>query len=1045
MAFYKQDIVDVNLETGVIHRSFLNHTIGHKDADANRFGIRAFRNGDPVDLSGAQCQAVFMAPDGTNIALTSYGTVSGNEAYVTLPQACYNVEGQFCLAIKLVGGDVTATVRIIDGVVDRTGATGAVAPTDAVPTYQEILAVYAEMQEDVADYESVVATQNGKIDDLKSAFIATMNPDTWEPNITKGSYFKAADGSTGSSNKYARTGFWYGYKRKIAVFLNNSTYECAVAYYDETGSASGTGYLGHDNYGSGIHLIPEEAIKFGVSFRRADQAVLSDADITAILAALSCYTPTDTSLTKVGTAADAQAVGNQFAEDAQSILHPMSCIDREKIGGNWDTESSGVRTIKRFNSVTISGIKTTGDRYNFGLFGNSRISAKEGTESSALCNESFVLKAGKKYRISLCIASGNAQSNSNGIEFRVYKHFQNDDSFSYETVYTYTKAEIASGMPNTIYYDLQEENDFSIGLGIFLYINVQYNNIKLVYDIEEVKSNIINKEDFQQGSYSSSTGMASDTTRIRLRLPVYARKGTIVRANLSAELEWYLWEISSESRDGGNLIKTHKWSKDTCHITGNDCFLMMAIRKTDGSNISVNDLKASDYFIVDDNTFPTVKEWERTHRVTKEYLEQGGFTSSEGAIDSDYRIRTKEPLYCSRGTRIKFNIGELYFGVWELSTESRTGGNVLRSYTWYQDEEYEVTNDSWIVIAFATASTSAQSQIISPADFDGYNAQIAIGSEYPSALSVIDEQQKIREYVAYMKGKTTIESFMFFTDSHWLNGKNWKSKVTNALNDMKNVYSTAPVDFCIYGGDAISGTSPYNQMTAETAMYYLALQDQMCRNIFGFDTYYPLVGNHDYNYQAGDLLSETDIVHVWFRRFGKAYYSFRGNETTVYCLNTGLNQINGSYDVPMDDYKWEQIDWLGNALIHDNPAHAFISMHIIINNNVHTEFCLYKEANELCAAYNAHETITKNGITYDFTGCTGKVEMFIGGHLHSDSYYGIKNGITYVTRTTANSTISPTFDLVLCDWTNRIALFKRFGTGNDLVIDLTTGQPVEST
>lgn len=169
MAFYKQDIVDVNLETGVIHRSFLNHTIGHKDAYADRFGIRAFRNGEPVDLSGAQCQAVFMAPDGTNIALTSYGTVSGNEAYVTLPQACYNVEGQFCLAIKLVGGGVTATVRIIDGVVDRTGATGAVAPTEAVPTYQEILAVYAQMQEDIADYESVVANQNDQINSLKSA------------------------------------------------------------------------------------------------------------------------------------------------------------------------------------------------------------------------------------------------------------------------------------------------------------------------------------------------------------------------------------------------------------------------------------------------------------------------------------------------------------------------------------------------------------------------------------------------------------------------------------------------------------------------------------------------------------------------------------------------------------------------------------------------------------------------------------------------------------------------------------------------------------
>lgn len=145
MAIYKSDIVDVNLESGIIHRSFLLHAIGHKDDDADRFGVRVFRNGEAVNLSGVACQAIFMAPDGSNIALTSYGTVSGNTAYVTLPQACYNVEGQFCLAIKLVGGGVTSTVRIVDGIVDRTGATGTVAPTGSVPTYQEIIAQYEDM------------------------------------------------------------------------------------------------------------------------------------------------------------------------------------------------------------------------------------------------------------------------------------------------------------------------------------------------------------------------------------------------------------------------------------------------------------------------------------------------------------------------------------------------------------------------------------------------------------------------------------------------------------------------------------------------------------------------------------------------------------------------------------------------------------------------------------------------------------------------------------------------------------------------------------
>lgn len=145
MAFYKQDIVDINLNTGSIFRSFLNHSIGFKNDDADRFGIRCFRDGEPVDLSGASCQAVFMAPNGVNIALTSYGTVSGNVAYVTLPPACYDYEGQFCLSIQLVGGGVTGTMRIVDGMVVNTGASGAVAPTASVPTYQEIIAQYDAM------------------------------------------------------------------------------------------------------------------------------------------------------------------------------------------------------------------------------------------------------------------------------------------------------------------------------------------------------------------------------------------------------------------------------------------------------------------------------------------------------------------------------------------------------------------------------------------------------------------------------------------------------------------------------------------------------------------------------------------------------------------------------------------------------------------------------------------------------------------------------------------------------------------------------------
>ena len=146
MAVYKRDIVDINLETGNIHRSFLKHSIGMKDQKADHFGVRVFRNGEAVSLTGVSVQGVFMPPQGSPIAITSGNIVSGNVAEVVLPQACYNYDGQFTLAIKLVdaSNSVTGTVRIVDGMVDNTHASGTVAPTSAVPTYQEVLSAYEQ-------------------------------------------------------------------------------------------------------------------------------------------------------------------------------------------------------------------------------------------------------------------------------------------------------------------------------------------------------------------------------------------------------------------------------------------------------------------------------------------------------------------------------------------------------------------------------------------------------------------------------------------------------------------------------------------------------------------------------------------------------------------------------------------------------------------------------------------------------------------------------------------------------------------------------------
>ena len=158
MAIYHEDIVNINLESGNIHRSFAKHSIGSADNLANRFGVRVYRDGAEVDLSGCSCYGYFRNSNGDNIALTSAGTVDGNVAYVTLPQACYNYEGQFTLTIKLIGGGITGTMRIVDGMVDNTNTGSAVAPTETVPSYTEILETYDAMVAAVAVANGAIAT-----------------------------------------------------------------------------------------------------------------------------------------------------------------------------------------------------------------------------------------------------------------------------------------------------------------------------------------------------------------------------------------------------------------------------------------------------------------------------------------------------------------------------------------------------------------------------------------------------------------------------------------------------------------------------------------------------------------------------------------------------------------------------------------------------------------------------------------------------------------------------------------------------------------------
>ena len=145
---YRDNIIDIELKSGTVDRSRLLRIVGEGDEEANRYGARVFKNGEAVDLSGYTAVGYFVRQDGNTVVIE--GAVSGNEAYVDLPEACYAVEGSFTLAVKIVGGGGTATLRIIDGTVADTATGGIIDPGSIVPDLEDLMTVI-ERAEDAAE------------------------------------------------------------------------------------------------------------------------------------------------------------------------------------------------------------------------------------------------------------------------------------------------------------------------------------------------------------------------------------------------------------------------------------------------------------------------------------------------------------------------------------------------------------------------------------------------------------------------------------------------------------------------------------------------------------------------------------------------------------------------------------------------------------------------------------------------------------------------------------------------------------------------------
>lgn len=305
-----------------------------------------------------------------------------------------------------------------------------------------------------------------------------------------------------------------------------------------------------------------------------------------------------------------------------------------------------------------------------------------------------------------------------------------------------------------------------------------------------------------------------------------------------------------------------------------------------------------------------------------------------------------------------------------------------------------------------------------------------------------DWQTPVVEYGKLFKGKNHVESFAFFTDPHVLgfgDGDRNETKMHNYLKRVQTAYNQTPCSYIVSCGDWLNNTT-----TMDEACYRLGQLKGIAEHMFGGLKI--VLGNHDTNYQGkatpesenwtGRLTDET-IAAIMYRdsETKKAYFSFEGNYATCYVLDSGTETGHSA----MLTYDWEQLAWLAGKLSQDDPEHAIIFLHIIVSEDTVQTFAA--TFGQLVEAYNAHTTITLNGQAYDFTGCSGRVDLWVAGHTHADSN-GLLGGVPYVISTTnAYSSDVPIIDLVLIDYDNNMLYLKRVGgKGTDRMISLTTGQ-----
>ena len=298
--------------------------------------------------------------------------------------------------------------------------------------------------------------------------------------------------------------------------------------------------------------------------------------------------------------------------------------------------------------------------------------------------------------------------------------------------------------------------------------------------------------------------------------------------------------------------------------------------------------------------------------------------------------------------------------------------------------------------------------------------------------NAVDFQSKAQQFSYLLNDLDKVETFLFFTDPHLAEFSGWENRFREFLAIIQMYYNSTPTSFCMCGGDWLG-----NSDLPQTACFKMGYIDGVMKHLFS--PYYPIVGNHDTNYQGKATedsavyttrLSNTAIRNLWYRDKGRAYYDFRGSNTRFFVFDTGTEAES------MQEYQWAQCQWFAEELKENKDEHLVIAQHIVFYNMANQGVQpIAERILSIAEAFNNRAIVSVNGTDYDFAEAEGKVEFILAGHNHADGIYSLHGIPVILTINVRSGDNAPSFDLCLIDYDNRRFHMVRVGSGDDRTVN----------